>query len=64
VSLVAVGGEVEGEEGGPDQEERPDVGVELQGQWVVQARLLDLRVVDERHLVDECRLSAWRRLFN
>lgn len=50
VLLVAGGRQVDGEEGRPDNEEGPDVGMQLQRQGVVQARLLDLRVVDERHL--------------
>lgn len=50
VLLVEVGRQVEGQEDGPDDGERPDVGVEVKRQRAQQFGLLYLGVVDEgRH---------------
>ena len=47
VGIISLGREIEAEKHGPDNQKRPDVGVQLQWEGVMQRRILDLGVIRE-----------------
>lgn len=49
VLFVSFRGEVDGEEGWPNDEKWPDIGMKLERKGIMKTRRLYLRVVDERH---------------
>lgn len=53
--FVEIRREVEGEEDGPGDGERPDIGMQVGGQRAKQLRLLDLRVIDQGRHDGGCR---------
>jgi hypothetical protein len=46
--LIALGGKVEGEEDGPDDEKWPDIGVEGERQGIMESGSFYLGIVDKR----------------
>jgi hypothetical protein len=47
VGVIALRGEIKSEEGGPDNQERPDVGMQLQREGIMQGRMFNLGVIGE-----------------
>lgn len=47
ILVVALGGKVEGKERGPDDQKRPDISVQINGERVMQRGIFDLGIINE-----------------